>query len=53
MEAQQGQRVQKYMHGMNAKALRTVLLCWQMIAEDERLYRPIRESMAAFRKEWH
>eukprot|EP01047_Picozoa_sp_COSAG01_P110193 COSAG01_NODE_39028_length_481_cov_198.984293_1_plen_40_part_10 len=39
MEVQQQQHVQKYMESENAKALRTVLLCWRMIAEDRRLYK--------------
>eukprot|EP01047_Picozoa_sp_COSAG01_P016921 COSAG01_NODE_882_length_12931_cov_668.084788_4_plen_157_part_00 len=44
MEAQQEQRVQKVVTEQNTKALRAVLLCWRMVAEDRRLYRPWRPN---------
>ena len=46
MEAQQEQRVNKVIVDQNTKALRAVLLCWRMVVEDRKLYKPFRESFA-------
>ena len=53
MEAQQEQRVQKVVTEQNTKALRAVLLCWRMVAEDRRLYKPFRERFAEFAEYQH
>ena len=53
MEVQQQQRVQKYMVGENVKALRSILLCWKMIAEDRRMYKPFREMFAEYAEYQH
>ena len=53
MEAQQEQRVQKVVTEQNTKALRAVLLCWRMVAEDRRLYKSFRERFAEFAEYQH